>query len=189
MKLEQFLTKEEVKDIIISILAITFIFSYPRFELFLLYLITIVIAFAFHELAHKFVAEKFHCATSYEMWPTGLLLGLTFMFFGIKILVPGAVVIKPYKFGRWGFRVTRLTVPEMGIISLAGPIVNLFFAIIFSLIPGSVALFISQINAQLAFFNMLPIPPLDGSKVVQWKGWIWFLFILIAFILMSGFFV
>jgi len=187
MKIEQFFTKEEVKDIIISVLAVAFIFSYPAFDLFFLYLIAAVIAFVLHELAHKFVAIKFHCAASYEMWPIGIFFGLIFMFFGIKILAPGAVVIKPYKFGRWGFRTSRLTSPEMGLTALSGPAVNLLFALLFSVIPGGFAVFISQINAQLAFFNMLPIPPLDGSKVIQWKVWVWFLFILISFILISGF--
>jgi Zn-dependent protease len=188
MEIKKFFTKEEVKDIVISVLALTFVFSYPKFELFFLYLITLVIAFIFHELAHKFVAIKFHCAAFYEMWPMGLFFGLIFMFLGVKILAPGAVVIRPYRFGRWGFRTARLTVPEIGLIGLAGPAVNLFFALIFLLIPGSFAELVFHINAWLAFFNLLPIPPLDGSKVVQWKGWVWFLFILVAFILVSGFF-
>jgi len=188
MKIEQVFTRDEIKDIVVSTLAIAFVFSYPNFENFFIYLITIVIAFILHELAHKFVAIKFHCAAVYEMWPMGLLFGLFFMFLGIKILAPGAVVIRPYKFGRWGFRTARLTVPEMGLIALAGPAVNLFFALIFFVIPGSIASFISSVNAWLAFFNLIPIPPLDGSKVVQWKGWVWFLFIVIAFVLMSGFF-
>jgi Zn-dependent protease len=184
----KFFTKEEVRDIIISVLAITFIFSYPQLDLFFFYLIVIVIVFVFHEMAHKFTAIKFHCAASYEMWPAGLLTSLIFMALGVKILVPGAVVIRPYKFGRWGFRTARLTIPEMGIISLSGPAVNLFFALIFSLVPGFFAGLISQVNAWLAFFNMLPIPPLDGSKVIRWKIWVWFLFILTAGFLMLRFF-
>ncbi|MEM5836541.1 MAG: site-2 protease family protein [Candidatus Aenigmatarchaeota archaeon] len=186
MMFKELFTKEEVKDLIVSTIAISFIFAFPRFELFFFYLIAVVFAFVFHELAHKFVAIKFHCSAFYEMWPLGLALGFLFMLLGIKILAPGAVIIRPYKFGRWGFRVTRLTVPESGIISLAGPAVNLVFALIFYPFPA--LSFISDVNAWLAFFNLLPIPPLDGSKVIVWKPWLWLLFIIIAFILVSRFF-
>ncbi|MEM5878946.1 MAG: site-2 protease family protein [Candidatus Aenigmatarchaeota archaeon] len=186
MKLQELFTKEEVRDLAVSTIAISLIFAFPRFEFFFFYLIAVVFAFVFHELAHKFVAMKFHCAASYEMWPLGLGMGFLFMLFGIKILAPGAVIIRPYRFGRWGFRVTRLTVPENGIISLAGPVVNLAFALIFYPFPA--LSFISDVNAWLAFFNLLPIPPLDGSKVIRWKPWVWLLFIITAFILMSRFF-
>jgi len=135
MKLQELFTKEEVRDLAVSTIAISLIFAYPNFELFFLYLVTVIFAFVFHELAHKFVAMKFHCAASYEMWPLGLAMGFFFMLLGIKILAPGAVIIRPYRFGRWGFRVARLTVPENGIISLAGPSVNLAFALIFYPFP------------------------------------------------------
>jgi Zn-dependent protease len=179
MKFKELFTKEEVRDLAISTLAISLIFAFPKFELFLLYLITVVFAFVFHELSHKFVAMKFHCAAFYQMWPAGLLFGFLFMLLGVKILAPGAVVIRPYRFGRWGFRISRLTVPEIGIIALAGPLVNLSFALIFYPISN----FIFSVNAWLAFFNLLPIPPLDGSKVIQWKLWLWFLLIAVAFLL------
>lgn len=188
MKVKQFFTREEVKDLLVSVLAVAFIFAYPQFELFFFYLVVVVIAFVLHELAHKFMAIRFHCDASYEMWPMGLFFGLIFMFFGIKVLAPGAVVIRPYRFGRWGFRTARLTTPEMGMISMSGPAVNLIFAFIFALIPGDLTGKISSLNAWLAFFNLLPIPPLDGSKVMQWKFWPWLLMIILAVILMFGFF-
>lgn len=182
MKIWDFFTKEEIKDLAISTLAISLVFAYPRFELFFLYLVTVVIAFIFHELAHKFVAIKFGCAASYEMWPLGLFFSILLMFFGLRFVAPGAVIIRPYRFSRWGFRVTRLTIPENGIIALSGPVVNLIFALIFY--PFPVLSSISEVNAWLAFFNLLPIPPLDGSKVIQWKPWLWFLCILFAFLLL-----
>ncbi|MEM5836508.1 MAG: site-2 protease family protein [Candidatus Aenigmatarchaeota archaeon] len=186
MNLKELFTREEIKDLAISTLAISLIFAYPRFEAFFLYLITVTLAFVFHELAHKFVAIKFHCSAYYEMWPLGLLLGVLLMFLGLKFVAPGAVIIRPYRFSRWGFRVTRLTIPENGIIALSGPLVNLVFASIFY--PISFLSFISNVNAWLAFFNLLPIPPLDGSKIIQWKPWLWFLLMIFAFLLVSRFF-
>jgi len=186
MRLKELFTKEEVRDLVISTLIISLIFAFPKFNLFFFYLIAVIFAFVFHELAHKFVAMKFNCAAFYQMWPLGLIIGFLFMLLGVKILAPGAVIIRPYRFGRWGFRTARLTVPENGIISLAGPAVNLAFALIFYPFPA--LSFISHVNAWLGFFNLLPIPPLDGSKVIQWKPWLWLILIIIAFILFFRFF-
>lgn len=68
--------------------------------------------------------------------------------------------------------------PRLGIIltSLAGPLSNLILAFIslivfYASFPQSEAIgyFLSElirINAGLAVFNLIPIPPLDGSKIV-----------------------
>lgn len=189
----QYFSKEEVKDIIISVLVVSLIFSYnvsnPKrtFELFPFYLIIVVLTFLLHELAHKSVARKFGCLSFYKMWTTGLLLSLVFMLFGFKLIIPGAVVIYPFTFGRWGFKRIRLTAQEIGIISVSGILVNIFIAIISRPFVGlfliqnfDFFLALSSINSFLAFFNLLPIPPLDGSKVITWKPWLWFFLIAIA---------
>lgn len=185
-------TKEELRDIIISIIALVLIFSwtpFPKFGLNYSILpysfIVVIIAFLAHELAHKFVARKFRMAAHYKMWPQGILFGLFFMFLGIKFVAPGAVMIIPFKFARWGYRrpVPELASGEMGIIALSGPAVNLFFALIFTLFDGTLANHLASINAWLAFFNLLPIKPLDGSKVLIWKPWLWGMCIFLALIL------
>ena len=38
---------------------------------------------------------------------------------------------------------------------------------------GGILFFSGYINAFLGVFNMLPIPPLDGSKVLAWNVAIW----------------
>ncbi len=77
------------------------------------------------------------------------------------------VIINPYNFKN------RKT-GEL-IVALAGPISNIFLAIIFSLFirfaPISapflyMSSMIVAINLSLAVFNLIPIPPLDGSKVL-----------------------
>ena len=69
---------------------------------------------------------------------------------------------------------------DMMLIALAGPIANLITAFICVLICvlllnlfGDSAMFfslffsyIAQINCYLAFFNLIPIPPFDGSRVL-----------------------
>ncbi len=63
----------------------------------------------------------------------------------------------------------------IGLSALAGPASNILIAIVFALlyhlIPGNQLLaYICQMvvffNLLLAFFNLIPIPPLDGSKVL-----------------------
>jgi Zn-dependent protease len=54
-------------------------------------------------------------------------------------------------------------------VSLAGPLSNLILAIvcalIFRFLPFSIFLHLIQMNLMLGVFNLLPIPPLDGSKI------------------------
>lgn len=64
-------------------------------------------------------------------------------------------------------------------VAAAGPATNILLAIIFSVIirmsdvlglPAAfldVATYIVYINILLAFFNMIPLPPLDGSKMIM----------------------
>lgn len=185
-------TKEEIRDIIISVIALVIIFSWKPFPNFGLNLslipysvVIIIVAFLLHEIAHKMMARKFNMAAFYKMWPQGILFGLIFMILGLKFVAPGAVVIHPYRFARWGFRRPRpeIATGEMGLIALAGPATNLFFAIIFSLFNGFLFEQLTFINAWLALFNLLPIPPLDGNKVLIWKPWIWGFCIAVALIL------
>jgi Zn-dependent protease len=178
--------KEEVRDLIVSALVITLIFSFPYLQNFFSYLAIIALSFILHELAHKFSAENFGCFAFYKIWPTGILFGLIFMFAGVKIVAPGAVVIYPFRFGRWKFKVRELTRKEEGIIAAAGPLVNLFFASLFLFSENPFILSLSYINAFLAFFNLLFIPPLDGSKIIQWKPLIWFLMFAASLALLAG---
>lgn len=64
---------------------------------------------------------------------------------------------------------------DTGLSALAGPLTNILIAILFALIfhLNPQAVFIPRIcymvvffNLLLAFFNLIPMPPLDGSKVL-----------------------
>jgi len=148
-------------------------------------LIALGFGFVFHELGHKFVAQYYGAQAEFRMWPTGLVLA-----FGMAVLVgvifaaPGAVYIYAEK----------ITKRQNGLISLAGPIVNFILAIFFLclfifLLPilGANSILIRlafigwNINAVLGFFNMLPIGPLDGGKIMSWNFFVWLFFSVVGF--------
>jgi Zn-dependent protease len=96
---------------------------------------------------------------------------------GFLFAAPGAVCIAG-----------NMSKETNGRVSIAGPMVNIMFA------AASLALcmvfngswlvvpfyLLASLNAFLAVFNLLPIPPLDGSKVLAWNKGVWTVAILIA---------
>lgn len=174
----------EIKELAIATVCLTLVLAIYPFGIDLsglpTYFLITLFAFVSHELAHKFTAQKFGAEAHFKLWPAGLAFGFLGAFAGIKFLAPGAVIIYPYKFKRWAFRVLRLESSELGLIALAGPLTNLSVAILFSLLKLNL---LASISAWFAFFNMLPIPPLDGSKVIRWNWGIWLVSTLISFFL------
>ena len=193
-------TGKEIRDLIISFIVIalgfTILYSNGDYSniglVFPIVMIGVGAGFIFHELGHKFVAMHYGYYAEYELWPTGLLIALASSFFGFIFAAPGAVVI--YSNG--------MEEKTNGIISIAGPIVNIILGLIFFLILGSLGNFVytetgaivylicvlgTRINFFLAAFNLLPIPPLDGSKVMAWSVPIWLITFAIAAILVLFF--
>lgn len=178
-------TKQEIRDILYSTAALGFIFSISDMGVggalsnagaFIARaaLITLIVAMSFipHELMHKFTAMKYRAYAQYEMWTAGLLFALILaVAFGFVFAAPGAVVIYTRYRDNYGTHNIRLTKRQNGLISSAGVIANLAIAGFFMLVaPGNaLARSIIHINAFLAMFNLLPIPPLDGSKVMWWS--------------------
>ncbi len=150
-------------------MVIAFVFAYnmtggiPTVYLLLVSLIAVSTGFIFHELAHKLVAQRFGCWAEYRMWELGLIGALFLVVVtGWLFIAPGAVYIVPGYFG--------ITRREDGIISASGAAANIALAAVFLLVGFR---FGAVINAWLALFNMLPFPPLDGSKVIRWNFAVW----------------
>ncbi len=177
--------RREVLDIVVAVVVLSVAFmvlyrnnsimSYLEFHLgeglkwaglFAVCLVIVVLSFLLHELGHKFVAQNHGMRSGFRMWPAGLFITLVTSLFGFLFAAPGAVVINGYPDKRTN-----------GLISIAGPVVNIVLCAIG--IAGCLAfnysawvlffMMLASLNAFLAFFNLLPIPPLDGSKIVTWK--------------------
>ena len=182
-------SRREIKDIMISVTALSIIFAYPEVIIqpafFLTSLLTVGIAFIGHELMHRFVARKRGFFSEYRMWPQGLLFALLLAFISNGSFIfaaPGAVVFSAY----WAFR--NPTLEDIGKIGVAGVIFNisLLYAsiILFIFSHAALFLFMATINAWLAIFNLIPFGMLDGSKIFAWNKKVWLATLILA---LSGF--
>lgn len=141
--------------------------------MFFLYLIALIVAVTIHEFSHAFVADYLGDPTPRlkgrvtlnplaHLDPLGTLM-ILFARFGWGKPVP----VDPYNF--------REPKKDSALVSLAGPASNLILAFLLSLIiklPLSpifayLIMPILIINVTLAFFNLLPIHPLDGFTIVE----------------------
>jgi Zn-dependent protease len=145
-------------------------------------------AFILHEMGHKFVAIERGYVAHFQIWIWGIALTLltAVAFQGAFIFgAPGAVYIAPaaatggyYGYSNYTSSNGRVSNPKKDelMISLAGPGVNLAFALFFLLVlfitplgsfVWTVASYGVGLNVGLGSFNMLPVPPIDGYKIFK----------------------
>jgi len=184
------MNKIELRDILISWLALSVAFMFlfegvgiPNIKTLLSYLFIVAVSFLSHEFGHRQVARKYGLQANYKMWPQGIILALISSMFGFLIAAPGAVVIR-----QGIFIGTRRKLRDISLkISIAGIAVNIvlgLFLIVAYFFTGISILYLSAyINIWLAIFNLLPIPPLDGSKVFYYNSKIWALSFVIAILI------
>jgi Zn-dependent protease len=148
----------------------------------------VVFAITVHEVAHGWVAKKFGDNTAYHQGRLTLnplkhidLVG--------TIIIPGLLLLtftgfifgwaKPVPVDARNFKNPR---KAMAVVALAGPVSNILMAVFWALLARvgvifheyefiSLPLIYSgvagiSINLVLALINLLPIPPLDGSRIL-----------------------
>jgi len=158
----------------------------------------LIFAIVFHEVAHGWVANKLGDRTAKDMGRLTLnpishidLFGTIIMPILLFVVTNGRMVFgyaKPVPINPNNFKDPK---KGMALSSLAGPGINIAMAIVFSfllrvvfppfegMVPKQtwdwfavpLTLMVGYgvvINVVLAVLNMIPIPPLDGSRVVYW---------------------
>ena len=153
-------------------------------EFALIALIILLFSAILHEVAHGWIADRLGDPTArlqgrLTLNPIphidplmSILLPLMLMFSGSPVILGAA---KPVPVDPFNLRDGK---KDLAIVSLSGPLTNVLIAIIAALIlrvlqtqvfSPLLFVFLNQVvtlNLLLAIFNLLPIPPLDGSKVV-----------------------
>jgi len=138
----------------------------------------ILVGFIVHEALHKYTARRYGMLSEFVASPIWLLITVVSSFLWFKILAPGYVRVIAVFRGH--------TRKELFMSTVVGPASNIVIALVTlplaSINPGFSV--VSQINGWLAMFNLLPIPPLDGSKVLSYDMRIWAMLFAVSFLIL-----
>lgn len=173
----------EIKDILKSwfVISLAFgilitnnLFSAEILINFSIALFTVGIGFLLHELAHKFLAQKYRYFAEFKADNKMLLIAIATAFFGFLFAAPGGVMIGGGSDNR-----------KLSLIAAAGPATNLFLALVFFILSNIALLkLIGEygffINSWLALFNLIPFFPFDGGKIIQGNKILYFCLLVIA---------
>lgn len=150
-----------------------------KLELFLYLIPLLVASMVLHELAHALVATWLGDPTPREhgrltlnpvshLDPLGTaMFGITFWLSSFMFGWAKPVIVQPGYF--------RRPKEGMGLVAVAGPVTNFLIALACVAVlvhvdvsDGTVEVLalLYQVNVILGVFNLLPIPPLDGSRIV-----------------------
>ena len=153
------------------------------------WILPVVFAITVHEVAHGWVAKKYGDNTASSLGRLTLNPIKHIDLFG-TIILPGLLLMTGtgFIFG-WAKPVPvdprnfKRPLQDMAVVALAGPVANLLMALVWALVirlgiaigTGAEAISLPliytgvagiSINLVLALINLLPIPPLDGSRIL-----------------------
>jgi Zn-dependent protease len=136
-----------------------------------IFLITVTI----HEIAHGLIAFLCGDRTAYRMGRLTFNPLKHIDLFGtillpVMLMMMGGIPIGMAKPVPVNYMALKNPKKDMVLVALAGPLTNLIFAWLMThllfLFPSYLLLHLIYFNIGIAVFNLMPIPPLDGGRVV-----------------------
>ncbi|MEN2975442.1 MAG: AN1-type zinc finger domain-containing protein [Candidatus Caldarchaeales archaeon] len=148
----------------------SYIFMRPH--IVLIYLAGFTLSYLLHELAHRIVARRNNVKAYFKLDPIGSLLTLVsaLPMLPIKFISPGAVVLS-----------TPTTMKVVGSVAYWGPATNLILSIILYILSSvlktllmplevyNILMVLAKFNAFISLFNLIPLGPFDGLKIIRWS--------------------
>ena len=176
-------TPYELKGIIISTFVIAFIISFKewgavKFDvgvgLFNLFNAILIVALSIlvHDAGQRIWGLAIGFRVEYRMWSLGLLIALIAAFVsngGFWLIIPAGFMIHHLAGHRLGYFRYGLNYFGQAMVALAGPLFTMMLIIllkiIYALYPTPLIQKAIVFNVVYAITSMIPIPPLDGSKI------------------------
>jgi Zn-dependent protease len=148
-----------------------------NFLSFILVLPVILITIMIHEVSHGFVADKLGDPTPrrYGRLTLNPFSHLDIIGTLVLIITQRFGWAKPVPVNPYNFENPRR---DMALVACAGPVSNFVFAYFLGFflrngfisqysLTGIILVIAIQLNLGLAIFNLIPIPPLDGSRIIM----------------------
>lgn len=193
-----YLSKKEVRSLAIAILLVSFAFTLA--DISVSFLIYSLVASTFAVITYKFFNELVSniegVESECELWVNGIgiMILSAFVSTGQAVLVlPLITTISEKETSRWKRSVYELTSRDIGVTGASGVMGNIIMSIIFLAIlrvsSHTVFELGAMINLWMAFSILLPVPPLDGADIMQWRSFLWLLLMSVTVIGLLGFYI
>jgi len=157
----------EILELGIAFIAVVAAMAYPwilRPNGLIVILLATALAFLPHELAHKLAAQTLGFPARFTLSRLGLIVTLLSAFSPLKLIMPGYVRIMS----------SYLNKRASGLVSLAGPAVNIAVGLASLFIPlYTFRNIILSLSSIIAIINLVPLDGLDGAKIISWNPIVW----------------